>query len=367
MNIRIHVITWLLILFPLLAVSGNLENATPASKPKVLLFSAVDSRYLADSLPFWGNDVGVNGFILSYIADWWSPKSEIFKNADVLKTINTQGRQYDIDSNFIKVALGYKELPLWTDDQAWAEVIDNVKNIAELIKKTGTKGIALDTEPYKVSLFDTKALRFGSANRDVLKAKVYQRGRETMQALTEVFPDIEVIVLPEGAFYWFNPDAGPKPGAYELWIDYFNGMLSVKNNKGIVVAGERTYNIRDGNSLKRVSDLINASMMQHVENPVFWNEHCSVALGMWPLGKEYDNKAAKMSPLEFRRQFSQAAKLSPKYIWIYGHGSSWFQLKPSDVDKYTRGGRGIWGKDYQILPTDPDIDEYYSVLRDYKR
>lgn len=337
-----------------------------AEKPKVLLFSAVDSQYVADSLEFWGRDVGVNGFMLSYVADWWTPKNDIFKNVDLLKNINTRGKQYGIDSNFLNTSLGHGELPLWTDDRAWPGVIDNFRNIAELIKRTGSKGIALDTEPYTVALFDSKAPRFKSTDRNTLKAKVYQRGRETMLALTDVYPDIEVILLPEGAFYWYNPDHGSST-VYELWIDYFNGMASVKNNKGIVVAGERTYSLTDRDSLIKVSALIDTTMKQHTENPVFWDERCSVALGMWPLGREYDNKSAHYSPAEFKRQFSQAASLSPKYIWIYDHGSAWFQLKAGDVVKYTRGGRAIWGKDYQQLPTDPHIDDYYSVLRDYKK
>jgi hypothetical protein len=107
-------------------------------------------------------------------------------------------------------------------------------------------------------------------------------------------------------------------------------------------------------------------MIEHVEDPVFWKERCSIALGMWPLGKEYDNKAAHYSSLVFKEQFSQAVTLSPKYVWIYDHGASWFQLKREEAEKYTKGGRLIWGKEYQILPTDPNINEYYSILRNYK-
>jgi hypothetical protein len=363
---RIYSVCCLLILLTLIVEPDNLAYASPVSKPKVLLFSAIDGEYLADSLEHWGNDVGVNGFMMANVADWWSTKNEIFKNLDLLKKINAQGQQYNIDSNFIKIALGHSQLPLWTDDKAWAGVLDNVKNIAELIKQSGTKGIALDTEPYEASLFDTKAVRFKSTNRDILKAKVYQRGKEIMQALTGVFPDIEVIILPEGSFYWFNPDQGSVASAYELWIDFFNGMASVKNKKGIVVAGERTFHVTDRNSLNKVYNMINNTMIEHVEDPVFWKERCSIALGMWPLGKEYDNKAAHYSPLVFKEQFSQAVTLSPKYVWIYGHGASWFQLKREEAEKYTKGGRLIWGKEYQILPTDPNINEYYSILRNYK-
>ncbi len=334
--------------------------------PKVLLFSSIDIYYLADTLSDWGEKIGINGIMLAYVADWWTPKEQIFKDIEVLTKINKEGAAYGIDSNFIKVAIGYRELPNWTDDKAWAGVLNNFRNIADLIKQSGTKGIALDTEPYNASLFDTKAERFKSTNCDILKARVYQRGKEIMQSLTGVFPDIEVIILPEGAFYWFNPDEGTKPGAYELWIDFFNGMASVRNKKGIVVAGESTFSNTRVGSITWLYNTINKTMKQHVEDLVFWRERCSIALGMWPLGKEYTDKSARYSVAQFKEQFSQILKLCPQYVWIYASETAWFQMKKEEIEKYTANGRYIWGKEYQGLPMDPAIKEYYAVVKQNK-
>ena len=347
---------------PLQFLLGSPKQAQTKS-PKVLLFSTMDIYYLADTLSNWGKNVGINGFMLTYVADWWTPKEQIFKDIEVLTKINEEGAAYGIDSNFIKVAIGYRELPNWTDDKAWAGVLDNFKNIADLIKQSGTKGIALDTEPYKVSLFDTKAERFKSTNRDILKNKVYQRGKEIMQVLTGVFPDIEVIILPEGAFYWFNPNQGTRASAYELWIDFFNGMASVKNKKGIVVAGEATYRVTDRNIVNKMYSMINKTMIEHVEDIVFWKEKCSIALGMWPLGKSFSDKSARYSAVKFKDQFLQATALSPEYVWIYAHGASWWQMKEEEMKKYTANGSRICEKENQVLPMDPAILEYYTVVR----
>ena len=363
MTTRICTICSLLLLVNFIAVTHDLALAAAISKPKVLFFSAVDGQYLADSLEYWGNEVGANGFILSYVAEWWSTKDQIFNNLDLLKKINEKGPQYGIDSNFIKIALGYSELPLWTDEQAWRQIIDNFRNIATLIKQSGTKGIVIDTEKYSTSsLFNPNSDRFKSVKKDILQAKIYERGRQIMQAITEEYPNIEVILLAEGHFAW---EADVKE--YEMWIDFYKGIESVKNNKGITLATEGTYSVTDQDRLTKMYNQIQASMQKAVNDQQFWQEKCSLAIGMWPLGKAYDNKAARYSPSDFKRQFSQAIVLSPKYVWIYEHGASWFQLKKEDADKYTKAGRRLWTTAYQTLPTDPNIDEYYSILRKYKK
>jgi hypothetical protein len=335
----------------------------PQGYPKVLLFSAVDVYYLADSVQFWGEKVGVNGFFLAYLADWWTPREKLFENVAILMDVNKKGTSYGIDRNFVKVALGYGKLPIWTDDEAWSGILSNFRNIAEFIKQSGTRGIAIDTEPYEVPLFDPETDRFKTVDRKILKDKVYQRGKEIMQSLTEGFPDIEVVILPEGAFYWFNQDQGSSARTYELWIDFFNGMASVRNKKGIVVSAERTYSVTDKNSLYGIYNMINKTMLEHVQDPVFWKEKCSIALGMWPLGKTYSDKSARYSVARFEEQFLQAEALSPRYVWIYGHGAAWFQLKQEEVKKYSSHGRTVQGKEDQVIPTDSAILEYYDVVK----
>lgn len=360
MILRMYTIGYVL-LFIFIALPVNPASASPASKPKVLLFSAIDGQYLADSVGFFGKDVGVNGFMLSYVAEWWSTKNEISNKLEMLKKINERGRKYAIDSNFIKIALGYRELPLWTDDEAWEKIINNFRDIAVLIRESGTRGIAIDTEKYNVSsLFNSNSDRFKSFNRDIMKAKIYERGRQIMQAISEAYPEIEVILLPEGGFSSGNEE-------YGMWIDFYKGMESVKNNQGIIVATEGTYSVTDQVKLENNYAKIQSSMMNAVNDQKFWKEKCSIAIGMWPLGKEYNNKAARYSPSVFKGQFSKAVALSTKYVWIYDHGVAWFQLTEEEADRYTKDRRWIWEKRYQVLPTDPSINEYYSVLRNYKK
>lgn len=51
-----------------------------------------------------------------------------------------------------------------------------------------------------------------------------------MRAIADAFPDVEVIVLPEGAFYWLNPEQGTSPGSFEFMDRFLDGMANVNNS-----------------------------------------------------------------------------------------------------------------------------------------
>jgi len=178
-----------------------------------------------------------------------------------------------------------------------------------------------------------------------------------MQRMVEVAPGIEVMLLQEGHYHW---DAKRLPD-YELWIDFYNGLASVKSNGGIVIGAENSYGITDSAALETLYSTLNRSMQIKAADSAYWNAHGSIALGLYPLGVDYANKRSLYSPEKFSRQFEQATLLSPKYVWIYSHGAAWWQLTQAQVNKYSQGYYMFNPKD-QMLPTDPNIAEYYAVL-----
>ena len=343
-------------------VCSELESATYSNRPKLLLFSPIDLNYLAGTQKVWGTSTGINGFILAYVADWWSSENDLLSKLAILKKINTEGKIYGIDSNFIKVALSYGNdtvgsIPVWTDDKAWNKIIDNFRNIASLIKESGTKGIAIDTEYYNISIFNPISERYKLADQELLRKMVYQRGREIVQAMLSVHPDIEIIILQEGA-YW----ADRNEKEYILWPDFYNGLASVQNTKGIIIGVESTYSLTDKKVLTEQYNKIDSTMKKYAQNKSFWRENCSIAIGMYPLGNEYNNKKARYSTVQFQEQLQTALSLSPQYVWLYGHGAAWWQMSPTEIKKYA-GTRWVWGKEYQELPTDPLIQKYFSITK----
>lgn len=363
-NVVAMAATFLCICLALLPFAHAQESSREKSRPKVLMFASINISHLSGSIQYWGEKVGVNGFFIDGIANWWTSRDELFKKLELLTEVNAKGARFGVDSNFLKVALGYEILPDWTDDANWANIAKTFGDISELAMRSGSRGIAIDTEAYTIPLLDTQAERHKGIRKDILRTKVYQRGRDIMRAIADAFPDIEVIVLPEGAFYWLNPEQGTSPGSFELWIDFWNGMASVNNKNGIVIAAERTYSVLNSIHMKQIYALEQKTMQEHVQDKAFWMNKCSIALGMWPLGKSYEDKAARYTPAQFRDQFQAAVALSPRYVWIYGHGAAWWQLTAEEIRKHSSAGGVVWSPESQMLPTDSAIDKYFAVIRE---
>ena len=343
----------------LVAITEHDDFASEFTRPKVLMFSSIDIQYLADNVDFWRREVGVNGFILNYLVEWWSSKEQVFGIVEDLLTLNKQSSQVGIDHNFLKVALGYKTLPHWGDDIAWKQIIATFGNISKVLKDTGTCGIAIDTEAYQSPIFDSSSKRFDGTNKQDLQRLAYSRGQQVITALTDNYPDIEILLLQEGAYHSFVSGFHE----YDLWIHFYDGLASLRNSKGIVLATENTYKVVQKDSLKKLYKDEFDAMALNSKDPKFWKEQCSIAIGMWPLGREYWDKRSNYSPYEFQEQFETAKTLSPRYVWIYDHGAAWYRMHDSEIKKFTTGPRWIWEPRYQALPTDPLVSRFYDVVQ----
>ena len=63
---------------------------------------------------------------------------------------------------------------------------------------------------------------------------------------------------------------------------------------------------------------------------------------------------------EFRTQLAAVRTFSDGYCWIYGHGSSWWQLSADQADRYAQEVHRFPRENY-LVPTVANIDEYYRV------
>jgi hypothetical protein len=310
----------------------------------------------------------VKGFLLGYIANWWGTGS-LESNRPYVTSLNANGKACGLDANFLRTALGQASptgatLPAWVDDYNWSKIIATLGTTAAFIQSTGTRGIALDTGKYAVSPWNPIVAPNAGTSLSTLRAQAYQRGRAIGQALTTAFPNIEILLLGEGASNWFN-DGNVD---YQLWIDFYDGLASVHPAGGITVMAEQTYPMDatvagDTNLLQTRYTAIQAAMANNAADKTYWQSSGSVAIGMWPLGMTYSDKSARYASTTFQAQVAKAAQLSTRYIWFYDHGSAWYQLTQADVTKYSAGGRLLWSPTDQMRPTTANIQDYYAVVK----
>jgi hypothetical protein len=120
----------------------------------------------------------------------------------------------------------------------------------------------------------------------------------------------------------------------------------------------------------------------------WFRRHGDVALGLWPLGYyraindadgkflgwsgrqelfgdrivgSYADKGPNYPLAEFHLQFAAARAYTGKYLWVYGHGSTWWQFTPEEDAHYRESSLQSFSSENYLLPTVPDIAEYYRI------
>ena len=342
------------------------KEPKPKNKyPKLLLYSFIHPDYLKDTAKFWGTKTGFSGFMISYVCDWNVPREKVLKRMPRLKEMNDECKKYGIDSNFIKLSMGHLKKLDWTDDKEWKKITDRVALTAKVAKETGFRGIALDTEPYywrENSIWDYKNPLYKDKTKTEIEGLVRVRGFQLMRAIKKEYPDCEFITFPEGYFYYKYPNESVNDTAkiYNLWRPFFRGLCDAGLKNGIVVGTERTYHITRPSSIKKKVNLIQKTMKEAPTSPGYWDKKCSLALGSAPLGKSFKNKKARFSFDKFKTQIKTFSEISPRYVWVYGHGAAWWQLPKKDENKYKGTGFSYWRPYYQVLKCDKNIKKYYK-------
>lgn len=339
-------------------------------KPKLLLYSFIHPDYLKDTAEFWGTKTGFSGFMISYVYDWHISPEKMKLRMPKLKAMNDECRKYGIDKNFVKISMGHLKDLDWVDEKQWKEILDHTRFAAKYAREAGFVGIALDTEPYyrkDNSIWDWKNERYKGMKKSDVNDLVYKRGRELMSVIKEEFPESEFIIFPEGYYYYSYPaeSTSDTKRIYNLWGSFFKGLCDAGLESGIVLGIERTYHVTNKGLLEKRYYLVNKTMRNLCKGSDYWNDKCSVAIGLAPLGKKFKDKSARYPYGGFENQLEVSVKLCKRYVWIYGHGAAWWKL--DDENKYRTRGFTYWRPYYQILDCDPLIDKYYKATFDFFR
>lgn len=223
----------------------------------------------------------------------------------------------------------------------WAVVIRNFGILARAAREAGLKGIYFDNENYGARWADYPS---GVAQpRKPLadyQAQARLRGKQAMEAMVAVFPDIVVLSL-HGP-YVSEPRA-PAP-LFPSWQKsnlllgpFFSGFVEGAGPRARCVDGGELYHLRKDDEFRRSSEWRKESLPSDRVNCAYlppavrarWPSTVEIAFGVYdqPFGGQ------GMDPATLKSSLAHALRRSDRYVWLYVEGPT--MLLPSD-----RGGAG---------------------------
>ncbi len=248
-------------------------------------------------------------------------------------------------------------------DPSWSVIAENGAIAARIAREAGFKGLFMDVEPYSGALgpwrypFDyTSYAKYSREARrtprsfDECVAQVRQRGREFMEAVTAVYPDITIVMIPDTGWA-----AGPLVRAF------VEGMLERIGAATLVDGMEQAYPYV---IYQQFFDLKNAVKTGRASSPLY--DRVEYGFGLWiDVGanrdgfvwyadpQEWDKNYR--SPTRFEHALYNALTVTDRYVWLYAYSA--FRSTIWWGPDYGHGEG--WGRD---LP-----DAYLEALRNCRK
>lgn len=303
------------------------ENTSPASVAANIDF--------IDTLPFDGITVDIpasmalmRGEPISY--------SEMYD--DGLAPLSDALSSSRIQYNFV---MAYIDKPGDVfDDQAWAVTVENWRNLARAARDAGLKGIFFDNEQYYEQWFNyPEDYTNPTRSQREYERKTQQRGREIMEAVSEEFPTIEVLVF-HGP-YASEPETPPEvrrnqaglASERELNGPFFVGFLEGLGPRARLIDGGEVYQYRTVADFERSyqwrkidlpSEETNSSFIPEALRAI-WPERVDIAFGVY--SKRYADEG--MNPRIAQKTLTNALNATDKYVWFYNEDHTW--LTPGGI------------------------------------
>jgi hypothetical protein len=366
------------------------DNRPAPMRPQLLYFSA-NLNYVRETARQWASR-GFAGFAFAHLmGDWktdiWAedanPDSRGAADRLYLEAQNSlrECREGGLAVSALKVDFT-SPMPDPYDEEFSSLLRENLRQAAKFARGTGFGMIVLDTG-YNAAQYapDWSGFRRGHTPQEIA-IRLRQRWQEVGRALADAYPQAQVGIMPEGALYY-----GP------LWAQLFAGLLEGLKAGGsqgavhVFCAGSLLE--RDPLALRDHAETVRTVMDFSLDGDAqaFWRQRGKIALGAWPLGiyrvirdasgkivgysgraevygdklvGAFADKGACYSAREFRIQLAALRTFSDTYCWIHGHGASWWQVTPEQADRYSKKVNRF-PKDNYLLPTAPNIDEYYRI------
>lgn len=330
--------SFLVVLITLSVMPADAQGRTAVSAdkeqcPSVIMFDgvSVSSDTNEGKAKYWGEEVGVDGFLVNNVMASWEttvPDSESSAVATNLKHFQELYARHGVDQNFIKVAI-YKPVN-WKDRTELARDVDNFRRGAQLARFAGMRGMALDLESYVKGFWEI------DANDPAKGQTIYEMGKAIGDAIERGYPGSSVFVVRE-VLWWVN-----RAKNYALSGKFWDGFVA-SSVPHIYVGEELTYD-KPGIPRELTSMYRDNAIRNHVDPG-----KVEIVPGLWPLGHSYTDKSPRVSASAFEENLRHSFGEHTRYVWIYGFGSAWET-------------NGSYGKG----PVAGKFNEYVQALRKVK-
>jgi hypothetical protein len=230
--------------------------------------------------------------------------------------------------------------PDWFKDDEWARVIENAKVVSYIAKVCKFKGIMLDWEQY-VGVPGSWARPFGYSNYSnyvrehggtaksfiECRAKIRERGREFMQAVTNVYPDITIILIPCGGYLGGGQEGDRDDVA--LIAGFIDGMVEGAGPRTTLIDGyEGSYHYLKYGTFLRARHGAEWLNLKATQIPVLYAERMKYGNAVWVDRQEdfygdshilptpYGGKDSRTRE-EIEHALYYGLTVSDKYVWLF--------------------------------------------------
>jgi regulation of enolase protein 1 (concanavalin A-like superfamily) len=307
----------------------------PSERVKVILHQQPGSRTTVDAVAASLTTIEalpVDGITVSSYEGWnlMSPGVR-YSYDDLYQTYSKlEGKFSKVNENYALVLIDYPG-DLF-DDAAWQSVIENWRNLAAALRDTGFKGIFFDNEEYQTPWFnypeDFASVQGNLAN---YQAQTRLRGKQLMEAVSSVFPNIQVLTF-HGP-YLSEPKTpesvkltwGYSASEFELSGAFFVGFMEGRTNNAVVIDGGefylyRTYeHFRDSYVWRKVGMGLTSTDSSFIPSSLRderWSQNISISFGLYNVSYP-DPVVNRMDGSIMATTLGNARCAADQLVWVY--------------------------------------------------
>jgi len=269
-------------------------------------------------------------------------------------------RRAGVTENFLTVSFGasepYPSPETILSDSFTIKMKQHFTMIGKTAKALGFRGICIDTEyPYPRYEVDHEIYTYENYTADDLMAAAKNKGRVTMSAILDQFPEAVIFQLPGTV------------RCRPLERQYIIGMMEIMAERnapgGIHIGSEYTYCMHDPLTDLATTRFETSSvpLLLDEKTAAYWKAKCTIAPGTWPLhlietgSPNYPQQSWKDEIRDLRRQLSLLRLGAKRYIWSYSGNRLWYLSSGEITEKY-----GLPA--HHLNRADIDIRDWYQIL-----